>query len=54
LVHSSPVHRIDLLDDQRKEGESWSKRRIESARKFSEEIMDADIVLDVIKGKLFK
>ena len=54
LIKDVKIHRKDLLDDGRKEGWSWSKKRIESARKFGGGIMNADEVLDVIKGKLFK
>jgi hypothetical protein len=54
LIKDVKVCRPDLLDDKRKEGLSWSGKRIESARKFDKRIMNADNVLKEIKGKLFK
>jgi hypothetical protein len=54
LIEDVKVCRPDLLDDQRKEGQSWSRKRIDSARRFDKKIMNADDVLEEIKGKLFK
>ena len=54
LVPKPKVHRVELLDDQRKRGASWSAKRLREAQDFEKKIFDPDQTLKQVQANLFK
>ena len=54
LVPKGKVHRQELLDDQKKRGESWSAKRLKEAQEFEMKIFSPDQTLKQVQANLFK